>query len=224
MSSFLRTLQTLAIVAILAAWSTGCSSTKMKMEDDGPESVDKLFERYFGNLKEHKNRKIYKELTVEIINTIPDAHLEQAIRDFTALKIGHDWANDVERVPALGPGFSAVYFLSIMEAEVSNGGFYQFFYNEGRKAVLHARDGAELLGLSALSAVISKALQIEEIERDKMAKVKAEGTIEAFFESYDDISFEPADDAFQRLELDLQKAIVSFIRRRSELFEGRVTE
>jgi hypothetical protein len=213
------------IVAILTTVAVGCSKKNENMANPDPASMDELFERYFGkSLEQHKNRKIYTELNAEIIATIPDEDLEQAIRDFTAIKIDHDWENDVDRVPALGPGFSAVYFLSIMDAEVNNGGFNQFFYNCGREAVLRARDGADLLNLKELSAVVSKALQIEEEERDKMRKVKEAGTIEAFFESYDYISFKAADDAFMKLNLDLPQAMVSFIRWRGELFEGRATD
>src|SRR6266478_3973171 len=158
-------------------------------------------------LGDFKNRKIYTELSCEIIETIPDDKLQQVILDFIGLKIGQDWENDVKRVPPLGPGFSAVYFLSGLEIEVNNGGFNQFFYNRGRAAVLRAKDGADLLGLSALAAVISGALQIEEKESDKMAKVKEAGSIEAFFESYEHISFETVDDEFMSLELGLDKAI-----------------
>jgi hypothetical protein len=216
-------LRLFTIAALAGAGVVGCSSTRMNETD--PNSTGDSFERYFGKaFGKFKNRKIYTELNREIIRSIPDEDLEQAIRDFIAIRIGHDWAQDVEKVPALGPGFAAVYFLGIMGAEVSNGGFNQLFYNSGRAAVLQAKHGADLLGLSRLSSVISTALNIEETERAKMARVKEAGTLEAFFDSYDEISFEAADDAFFSLKLDLQKEIVSFIRNHSELFEGRATD
>ncbi len=197
------------------------------MEDANPSSdndiieLERLAENWFG---EFKNRRIYTTLSSEIIKTIPDDKLQQAILDFIGRKIDNDWENDVKKVPALGPGFSAVYFLSGLETEVNNGGFNQLFYNCGRDAVLRAKDGADLLGLSALAEVVSRALQIEDTERDKMTKVKQAGTLEAFFESYDHISFEAADDEFTRLDLDLQKAIVLFIRSHGDLFEGRAND
>ncbi|MDO8941797.1 MAG: DUF4375 domain-containing protein, partial [Desulfobacterales bacterium] len=116
---------------------------------------------------------------------------------------------------------SAVYFVSNMDVEVNNGGFYQFFYNSGRGAVTLAREGAELMGLPALSAVVSQALQIEETERSKMAKLKENGTLEAFFESYNDISFDPADDEFMNLKIDFKKVIASWIRSHGELFDEK---
>lgn len=197
----------------------------MSAKKEKPQSkpTEDLFEKYFGKSQlEFKKQRIYTELNAEIIATIPDKNLEQAIQDFTAEAIDKDWENDVRKVPALGAGFSAVYFLGTLDYEVNNGGFNQFFFNEGREAVVLAKEGADLMGLRKLSAVISKALVIEQIEREKMAKVKKVGTIEAFFESYDEISFEEADEAFEKLDIDLGKEILSFIRRKPEFFEGKV--
>ena len=57
-----------------------------------------------------------------------------------------------------------------------------------------------------------------------MRAVKAQGSLEAFFESYDDISFDSADEAFTALDLDLYKERIAFIRKHSEMFEGGVDD
>lgn len=53
-----------------------------------------------------------------------------------------------------------------------------------------------------------------------MAKVKNDRTLEAFFESFDEISFDEADEAFSELKVDIGREMVAFIRRRPELFVG----
>jgi hypothetical protein len=126
-------------------------------------------------------------------------------------------------VPQLGAGFSAVYFVSQLDAEVKNGGFNQFFFNEGRRAVELSKEGAELMGMKELAGIVGKALAIAEREQAKMAKVKGKGTIEAFMESYEDVSFDEADDAFFELK-DLDKQMVAFIRSKPELFVGKLAE
>jgi hypothetical protein len=113
-------------------------------------------------------------------------------------------------VPQLGAGFSAVYFVSQLDAEVKNGGFNQYFFNE-------------LMGMKELAGIVGKALAIAEREQAKMAKVKGKGTIEAFMESYEDVSFDEADDAFFELK-DLDKQMVAFIRSKPELFVGKLAE
>ena len=183
--------------------------------------LDALADKWLGDFK---RRVIHRRLDKNIITTIPDGKLWQAILDFIGLKIGQDWDHDVEKVPKLGPALSAVYFLSGLDIEVNNGGFNQFFYNRGKEAVQLAKHGADLLGLSSLAMVISKALEIELKERQKMAEVKETGTLEAFFESYEHISFDCADEEFMALDLDLGKAVVSFVRNHYELFEGQVDD
>lgn len=142
------------------------------------------------------NRKIYTELNEDVIRTIPDEHLVQAVVDFIGVRIGRDWENDMEKVSLLGAGFSAVYFLSILETEVNNGGFNQLFHNSGRDAVVHARQGADLFGLKEVESIIEKALVVEHTHRDKMSAVKEAGTLEAFMDSYEEVHFEDLDDRF----------------------------
>jgi len=171
-------------------------------------------------LAEFKNRKIYDELNAQIITNIPNADLPQAIVDYIGYRINQDWENDLVKVPALGPGFSAIYFLIGLQIEVNNGGFNQLFYNRGREAVVRAKQGAALLGLSTLAGVIANALEIADQEKAKMAEVKEVGTLEAFFESYDSICFDAADEGFTNLGLDLDAAMAAFIRGNVHLFVG----
>jgi len=211
----------LSAMAVLGlACLVGCSSNNMK-RDKTPEEDDAI-QKFRAYMEELKNRTIYRELNPQILASIPDDKLEQAIRDFIALKIENDWEHDVEKVPALGPGFSAVYFVSMVEAEVNNGGFNQLFWNSGREAVIHAKAGADLMKLSGLSDILVEALKTEEKERRKMAKFKQKGTVEALMDSYNDVSFEPADDKFLALSPKLEKVIVSFIRKNPHLFEGKI--
>ncbi|MCI0748801.1 MAG: DMP19 family protein [Verrucomicrobia subdivision 3 bacterium] len=118
------------------------------------DDVEKAFEAF---TEEFMNRRIYTGLTEEVIRGMPDEHVVQAVLDSIGVRIGRDWEHDVEKVPPLGAGFSAIYFLSILETEVSNGGFNQMFYNNGREAVVHAKEGADLLGLKALASLIGRA-------------------------------------------------------------------
>jgi hypothetical protein len=112
----------------------------------------------------------------------------------------------------------------MVKAEVNNSGFNQLFWNSGREAVVHAKAGADLMKLSALSRILEEALKIEEKERGKMAKFKQEGSIGALMESYDHVSFETVDDKFFAQSSKLERAIISFIRRHPGLFEGKVDD
>src|SRR5262245_8271322 len=105
--------------------STNHNDTDPSGKDSEPD-LDLAFEAF---TKEFVDRKIYTELNKEVIQRIADERLVQAIVDFIGVRIGRDWEHGLEKVPALGAGFSAIYFLSILESEVNNGGFNQMFYN-----------------------------------------------------------------------------------------------
>ncbi|MCW5557644.1 MAG: DUF4375 domain-containing protein [Verrucomicrobiae bacterium] len=208
---------------IVAAATIGCShcdrgGMSRRSEDTSFESHMEAF------TKEFMNRRIYTELNEEVIQGIPDKWLIQAVEDFIGIRIGHDWEHDTEKVPPLGAGFSAIHFVSILDAEVNNGGFNQLFYNNGREAVVYARKGAELLGLEDLASLIEKALTVEQAQRDKMAAVKKAGTLEAFMKSYEDEAFDEFDDQFVGQAPELEKAMIAFIRSHSPMFSGRADD
>ena len=173
-------------------------------------------------LAEFNNRKKYTELDPEVLKSIPDDKLVVAILDFMNAAIKEDWKNEDTKVPQLGDGFAAVFFVNRLDAEVNNGGFNQFFFNQGRGAVELAKTGAEFMGMKEVAEIVRKALATADREQAKMAKVKAKGTVDAFMESYKDISFDEADEAFFALKYDLDDEMEKFIRARPELFVGKV--
>lgn len=121
----------------------------------------------------------------------------------------------------VGPGFSAVYFLSLLETEVNNGGFNQMFHNNGREAVVQARNGAEFVRLQDLSTVIGRALAIEESTRARCAAARDSGTVEGFMATYEDGDFEAINDQFSSLAEGIEKSLIRFIRNNVALFSGR---
>ena len=60
-------------------------------------------------------------LTEEILQTIPDADLEQAVLDYIFRKIDRSDERGTAVVPALPEGLQMVYATWLVEAEVSNG-------------------------------------------------------------------------------------------------------
>lgn len=172
--------------------------------------------------KQFIDRKIHRELNVEVIANIPDEWLIQAIVDFVGLSIDGDWEQAKQKMPSLGEGFSAVYFLSLLQTEVNNGGFNQMFYNQGHEAVVGAKRGANLIGAERLSSLLDSALELEVVHRTKMARVKEKRSLDAFMASYDDMDFTALDDEFFKEEKKITSAILSFIRKNGHLFTGKI--
>ena len=88
-----------------------------------------------------RNRKIYRKLSIEVLAAIPDDKLEQAIIDFVAEKTASTGGDERATLKSLSVGFRAVYATWVLEGEVDNGGFNQFFWNHSDEMALDAVDG-----------------------------------------------------------------------------------
>jgi len=88
--------------------------------------MDLLIEK---SAEEYNNRKIYKKLTSKILDSIPDDKLEQTIFDNIYEIIGDDYKNELNNVKKLTKGQQAFFSTWILEGEINNGGFNQFYFN-----------------------------------------------------------------------------------------------
>lgn len=70
-------------------------------------------------------------LTSAQIASLPDDAVEQAIVSAVLDEIGNRHADALEIVSALPLGYRVVYAVSILDAEVRNGGFLQYYFNCG---------------------------------------------------------------------------------------------
>lgn len=99
------------------------------------------------SIKAFKNRKKYKIMDEEILKQIPDEDLLQAIFDYICDEvIQNDWKNAYTKVKALPKGFQHIYSLWVLEGEVNNGGFNQYFFNSSGQFVDEAYDGCIAIG------------------------------------------------------------------------------
>ena len=93
------------------------------------------------SIEEFNNRKIYTILDEDTLKQIPDDALEQAILDYINHKVGEDYDNQYKIVTRLSKGFQAIYATWWVEAEVSNGGFNQYFWNSSGQFASEAVEG-----------------------------------------------------------------------------------
>jgi len=81
------------------------------------------------SVDDFKNRTIYSELTCDILAKINDSELLQVIFDNLTVKIGEDFANELQVVENFNPERQAIYSIWVWISEMDNGGFLQFFDN-----------------------------------------------------------------------------------------------
>ena len=171
-------------------------------------------------LREFEHRKIHTTLSPETLASIPDDKLEQAIVDYAAAKLeGHD-EDEARLVNDFPEGVRALYLTWVVEAEVENGGFNQYFWNtEGRFSEQAVRS-FEFFGAVKHADLMREANGVRAKEASTIEKFKQKGTMEAFSESYEASQLGPLDERFYHLDEDLSRLRIAKIRANPILFSG----
>ena len=160
----------------------------------------------------------FRHLTLDVLRSLPPDELGDAVIQHVAFQVGDDVSRIPDVVRGLPAGLRAIYATSVVDLEVSNGGFNQFFWNPSSQYADDALRGYELLGATEYAAVLRSALAIRAAERDRLAPYDRAGTLEAFSASYEVTGLGEADESYYALGSRLYSAWASLLRRRGELF------
>jgi hypothetical protein len=147
-----------------------------------------------------------------------DAEVEQAIIDYVIGKLDGHYDEEAEIVGDLPPGIRATYLTWIVEAEVNNGGFNQYYFNTDGRFASEAVDAFEYFGATQHASLMKEANAVRASEAEEMAQFK--GSLEAFSESYEHTKLGPLDDRFYGLTENLSQLRIARIRQMPEQFAG----
>ncbi|MFI1770245.1 DMP19 family protein [Thalassobellus citreus] len=156
--------------------------------------LDLLIEK---SIKEHNNRKIYKILTKEILETIPDIKLEETILDNINTNFEKGEQYTLDKISKLTKGQQAIFSTWWLEAEVNNGGFNQFYFNSSGQFAEMAEIGFKTIGAEKFSDLTKRANKIYIENKERLEKFD-DGTIESFSESYNENPLNDMDTEFYR--------------------------
>jgi hypothetical protein len=184
----------LVIVAAFIASKRGPSSTS-----SGPRSP-------------RPQTPIRPALTIAQLEQTSDDQLEYFIfgAQLDAMKDHYDWAYEI--VSEWTPGMQMLYTTWLLEGEVNNGGFNQYFWNTEGKTADMALAGYRLVGAEAYADVVRRAIATQKEEAEMMQEFKAKGTLEAFSESYEHTKLSSLDEEFYDLQEDVSALRVKYIR------------
>lgn len=184
------------------------------------EKPDDLFDKEIAQMVDSfMNRPKYDELTVQIIDSIKDDDLVLAIMDNLWAKMRKDMSDDFEVISSLSRERQAIYSTYIVEGEVNNGGFNQFYFNSSGQYADMAVDGFELLEARKFCDLMKKANDTYLSEFNKITE-KQDGTIEGFSQSYQENPLNQYDDEFYTLNEveEIGNLQVQFIRKNKASF------
>ncbi len=165
------------------------------------------------------NRPLVRVITPDAIAEQPDSELEVTIFDIVWGARGREPLQLLDELP---DGFSVVYPTMALEAEVSNGGFNQFFYNPTRELYPLALAGYERLDCPEIVSLVASAKEMygNEARMWKKAKLLIAGTLSAFFKSYEHTNLGSLDERMWAAKKTIEPKRIEFIRQNPELFTG----
>ena len=172
------------------------------------------------SLDDFANRRIYRALSPQILASIPDDKLEEAVFDYAVTKLEGHYDDEANIVNTLPPGVRALYVTWEVEAEVNNGGFHQYYWNTQDRYSREAVNGFEFFGAVKHAALMREANSVRAQEIDALAKLRKEDTSEAFAESSEASHLGPLDERFFALDESLSMLRVAKIRSMPAAFSG----
>ncbi len=162
-----------------------------------------------------------RALNAGVIESIPDAELEEAIIDFVIQKIEKaegGRTKGYETFKIMPMGLQAIFILWEAETEVRDGGFNQLFWNKGEHLARMALACLKMIGALEHAKVFNAAIAMQRSEASEMKRFRDKGTIEAFSESIQHSKLGEVNQAFFELKEDLGALRVNFIRKNPDLF------
>jgi Domain of unknown function (DUF4375) len=189
----------------------GCSGQTNKDNGKLTEEIDKQLSK---SIEDFKNRPIHKNLTIQIIDTAADENLLQVVFDNLSQKLPSDFEKEFETVMSWNKSRQAIYMIWLLEAEVNNGGYNQFYFNSSGQFYKYLPDVLKIVGATKYADLTQRVNDTFEKENPKITQHQ-DGTLEGFSKSYEGNPLNKFDTEFYDLykSENLQKIQVDFIRK-----------
>ena len=205
----------LAVGFLASACQPGAEAPQLNVSN---AEVRSLSPELLKQLEEVKNRRKYASFDLATLRDIKDEHLEPAILDYIFARIARDPENKKQAVLALPRGFRSVYLSWLVEAEVLNGGFNQYFWNSSAEFAELTPAALTEIGSPEAAQIMRQAIATANAESATMGRFRAEGTVEAFLESYKHTKLNDLDDPFGELAAQFRALRLRYIRANENAF------
>ncbi|MDR0507749.1 MAG: DMP19 family protein [Dysgonamonadaceae bacterium] len=163
------------------------------------------------------NIPVYKYLTVEIIDSLPDENFLLIINNQLQRKLPEDYKKEFEIVMSWNKSQQAIYMIWWLEAEVNNGGFNQFYENSSGQYAEYLPDALRLIGAVKFADLVERANKVY-LENYEQITKEIDGTLEGFSKSYEDNPLNEFDAEFYKYEEPLYDLQVKYIKAHKQDF------
>lgn len=158
-------------------------------------------------------------LTIQIIDKLSDEDVEGAIYENIVETFKGDFDNEFEHIKKLSTGQQMFWATWILEAEVNNGGFNQYYYNSDGEFAEMALNGLKIIKANKFVDLVSRANSVYEKDKERLSAYD-DGSMESFSKSYKDNPLNKFDDEFYDLEKkqNISKLRIKYIREHKSEF------
>jgi hypothetical protein len=199
--------------AILAAFAGGSSMAQSARPPALPEikSATDI----------QNNRPRYKEFDLEILGRIEDDQLEQALLDYVTMRLNANPGHAMRVVAGLPKGFEAFYATWLVESEVMNGGFHQYFWNSSSEFAEITASALTTIGDPVAAQIMTRALATANNELPITSQYMKQGTLQAFSESAKRSALSAFDAPFCKRAESFSALRIRYVRTNPKLFVTR---
>lgn len=158
------------------------------------------------------------DLRPETLHSIKDEDLDHALTWYVGEKMrdtGLSQEDVLRREPAALQSF---YLVWLLEAQVLNGGFNQYFWNVSPELVGRTPQAVLDVGAGSVHDVLQSAIVRGRHEASMRNALKAQGTLQAFSDSYRHSKLDEYDKPFLNMVKDLRDRRVAYVRANSTAF------
>lgn len=159
----------------------------------------------------------FRHLTPELLAALSADEIADAIVQHVHLRAAGAWGREAPVIRSLAPGIRAIYTTWLVDAEVNDGGFHQYFFNSSGQYAGEALAGYELLGADDYAAIMRSAIATFEIDRERLAAYEADDP-EVFAESPAHAALREVDQRYYALGDRIYHAWAVFVRTHPEAF------
>lgn len=154
-----------------------------------------------------------KKLTQQIIESSSDEELLDLVIDDLAHRRP---VNSEEVYPAViswNEARRVFYIIWLLDAEVNNGGFNQFYYNPGGRFYQYLPEALKRIGADGFAELMNRANETFEKDYIKISQDQ-DGTLEGFSNSYEDNPLNAYYNEYYDLSVgtDLLQLLVDYVR------------
>ncbi len=151
-------------------------------------------------------------LSPESLASVSDDEIESVLVGYV-LDHSVQGTDEPEAIAGLPAPLQAWYVAFVVDAEVLNGGFNQFFFNSSGALAHLAPSAFAQIGIPEAGDLVTQAVELLEAHGPALEAADEAGTIEAFMETYIDQPFGELDERYGVREEQWRLARIRFLRQ-----------